>query len=224
MIRLLLTMLAFLATSLAFAQASDGKRRLTYSEPYDFKGVAHLGMTLTEFKVAPVPEEGISLDRGRPSAYCLKPDTAGLVKCTWVQEEFSLNVPIRVPIAGQRTALHSFEFIAKPNDAEPRLFRMTFHHHDDSFNAVTQRYEVFGAALAERFGKPTAVEVRPLQNALGAMFEQEIRMWANKYGKIALIRFDQSLEYITLRYFVPEYVDYHNARSSEEERKKGPKL
>jgi len=121
------------------------------------------------------------------------------------------------------TDRYSFEFVAKPGDPEPRLFRMNFYG-KDSLTGITQRYNGFAAALAERFGKSTAAYREPVQNALGATFNREIRVWENIHGKIALILFEPNLEYITLRYFIPAYVDYHNQRLDETEAGKGPQL
>jgi hypothetical protein len=204
-------------------QSTKKTEAAAYRDAYDFKGVVRLGMTLSQFKAAPLPDEGDinklpALYNPPSGPLCAEPDKNGIIKCTWGREGYNA-----VMIAGGMVAMHSFEFLAKPGDAEPRLFRMTFQDHQDRISDVIHRHDVFAGALADRFGKPT-VEKMTLQNAFGAVFEREIRLWANKSGRIALIRFDPSLEYTTLRYFIPEYVDYHNHRLSESGRRQGPKL
>jgi hypothetical protein len=56
---------------------------------------------------------------------------------------------------------------------------------------------------------------------LAPCYQEKFACGRTKHGKIALIRFEPSLEYTTLRYFIPEYVDYHSQRVAEASVAKG---
>lgn len=248
MLRTSMLIVAIVTTSIVEAQVQKKavNPKPVYSEPHDFKGI-RLGISLAEFRAAPVPDDreyeeqectyrgfstpgtGVVCEKYkvRPEPECDTPTADGVIACQWVYKERNYKNQrgkTHYPsIAGRTVDHYSLEFIARPDDVEPKLFRMEFRY-KGSLNAIADRYEIVGAALAERFGNPTAREEIPVRNAFGAVFEKGIRVWANKHSKVALIRFDGSLEWLTLRYFVPEYVDYHSERMVEEEKRRGPKL
>jgi hypothetical protein len=191
-------------------------------EPFDFRGI-RLGITLSEFKAAPPLATPISADYDVYTR-CWEIKPKDVFQCVWWMQDRGVapgsggGYNASVDVAGRSSKDHSFAFIAKPGDPEPRLFWMTFKMESSDY-----LYGVLVDGLARRFGKPR-IESEVVQNAFGARFNNEIRSWGNSKSNVSTLRFADDLDTTELRYILINHYRHYEKRLAEDRAKSPPKL
>jgi hypothetical protein len=222
-------MAIFVAYTAAAETTEKGRKAAkppaAYSEPYDFQGI-RLGITLSEFKATPPPVRPLSEDY-KVILNCSDAQ-GGTVDCAWRQRSIQYDLltygsKAHIDVAGQHSKDHSFEFIAKPEDPEPRLFRITLKMESSDMRYMNHRYQVLVDALEQRFGRPSE-KSEVVQNAFGARFNNEIRSWGNTKSNVFVFRFADDLNTTELRYILIDHYRHYEKRLAEKRAKSPPKL
>ena len=199
------------------------------AQAHDFRGFT-LGATLSEFRAAPLPDQDWQDRRAARSVACSTESRAsavaqseedeeiGTVTCVWMRggpEAFRTEA---TPVLGKYVAFsHSLHFIAKPGDAEPRLFRMTFSANADAYSDIVD-------SLKAKFGEPALVAPSAVQNRMGATFNSDARLWENPMSSVVAIERAGRVDRMWLLYTLKDYETFYNERKAAQRAKRPSKL
>ena len=163
--------------------------RSAAAEPYAFRDIP-LGITLEDFRKLPHPDK-----TPNAQAVCepakLK-SLAGTVSCSFYVVPVNRpppnsnlaplpTIPAIAPIVvGHTQAYVIFRFFADPNKGGAYCLFWV------SVRTATERFSEFVQAYTEHFGKPTSVNNEPVQNKLGAKFDNHKVTWTNNESSIIL--------------------------------------
>lgn len=227
---------------LAASNEKDREKKAStseYKEVFDFRGIK-LGMTVKEFKEAPIPSEaipsppmqiaGLKEKTISVKAECTNDDGAadnvklfvrekdlGVTECAWIVRESSYATTMRksnLYVAGVGTKDYRFRFIALPGE-EPRLFSIELDTRPDGHASLIE-------ALVEKFGPPTSVEKGAAQNRLGAVFENDTIKWENSTGEIDVFQRTYQVDIGLTTFILKSHFSYFGQLLKEKRAKAGP--
>ena len=193
------------------------------AEPYDLRGI-RLGLTLSEFRQAKFPDSDqypnakveCSTDSGANAVLgVFGPDSKiGVIKCDWYDHN---GLPISLNLANAYVNTRAFYFASATAGTEARLYKIVFEHDPNYFS-------VFAAAYTQKFGPPKAKSNRPVQNRLGATFENWVYEWRNAESSIVIEQRSASADVMNITYTHTELSKAINQRRRAVEGKPSDKL
>lgn len=186
-----------LASLPALAQAKPKKAEETAFPRRDYR----LGITLTEFKAIPHPDQQAfpnaypvcsdedrakeaRFDRANPPSRFVR---AGVIGCHFFYDSKSFGPSEAGLKLGDMAVLTTFLFIKAESEVEPRLFWIVTEgpsgQYDDAMDAFTAAY-----------GRPASRGNSPVQNRVGATFQNTTTRWDNAVSYIEALRYGDNIQ------------------------------
>jgi hypothetical protein len=193
------------------------------ADPYDLRGFK-LGMTLEAFKALPYPDPGKYdglhiLCTGDPippktyGALSLKmygaESKTGLIRCMhFAPQRLGALIETKEAtfnVAGVQTFVR-FEFLPeKDGGGSQRLFRIVV-------GSNMMYWDQFWSAYVKKYGEPSNVEQKVVQNAYGATFPKILATWRNPDSSILLEQRDGKINTMQIVYMHSELAKEFLAR------------
>lgn len=199
------------------------------AQAHDFRGFV-LGMTLSQFRSAPLPDQDWQDRRAARTVTCSTESRStavaqseedseiGMVTCAWMTGGSEAFRTQAAPVLGKYVALsHSLHFIAKPGDSEPRLFRMSFSANADAYSDIVDN-------LKAKFGVPTAAAPSTVQSRLGTTFNSDARSWESPLSNVTAIERAGRIDRMWLVYTLKDHEAFYDERKTALRAKKPSKL
>jgi len=204
-----------LAALPALAQAKAKKAEETAFSRRDYR----LGITLTEFKAIPHPDQQAwpnaypvcsdderakdsRFDRANPPSRFVR---AGVIGCHFFYDSKSFGPSEAGLKINDLSALTTFLFIKADGEAEPKLFWIVT-------EGPAGQYDEVMDAFTAAYGKPASKANSTVQNRMGAAFQNTTTRWENGVSYIEALRYGDNIQRFQINYGFKPLMKVFNQR------------